>query len=176
MLKGFCTFLIVALLIATIPDVAAQVYRCETASGVVYADFPCGEAAEEIVVDVVEPAVQETPEVADESSGLAGSVTDDSISTDAAAEGATEVPPPVQEVTTLNEFSKMLVTQRETQISEIDRNLLELRARVNSEEFRTADSTTQARMMLEIRELEASRDSIMEQYATLIAEAQSRAE
>ncbi len=166
-MKGFCSFLLVAIICAAASNVSAQVYRCETPNGVVYADYPCGETAEEIVIDVVQPATPVETGVIDDSGGLTTAMTEEPL----ADEEATD-----DEVHTLSDFSKMLVSQREDQIGEIDQKLTDLKARVASDAFKASDATTQARLLLEISDLENSRQSIMAQYDSLIAEAERRAE
>lgn len=43
--------LLFAMLILAAPAVEAEIYRCETPQGLVFADRPCGEQAEEVIID-----------------------------------------------------------------------------------------------------------------------------
>lgn len=148
-MKGITLFLLLGMLAAS-PFSMAQVYRCETAEGLVYSDLPCGETAEEIVLEGMEPE----PEDGGQPPG-----------------GDARVPDGVAD---LHSFLDMLRSQREYQIGEIDKNLAMLRRQAGSMEFLQLDPAAQADITDRIAALESSRESILQEYASLIAEAESR--
>lgn len=166
MLKGFCALLLLAVVLAAPLQLVAQVYRCETASGVTYSDMPCGASAEEIVVagDVVDmrgvgasiPAEGTTP-------GLPGGET--------VAQGGQ---PPADAGRDLNDFLAMLRSQREEQIGQLDSQLTELRQQARSVEFLGMDVSQQDQINSQIAQLESDRASILSEYDALIAEAERR--
>lgn len=162
MLKGFIAQAALAVLLAVPQSLLAQVYRCETASGVIYSDMPCSESAEEIVVtgDVVDMKGVGSP-TAEEP--VEGAVTSDA-GAQPAGEGGQD----------LNSFLVMLRAQREEQIAQLDDQLNRLRARATGIDFIDMEPSEQDRINQEIAQLESDRASILAEYEALIAEAERR--
>lgn len=158
--KGLRATLQLAVLCAASLDLSAQVYRCESASGVTYADMPCGESSEEIVVqgDVVD---------------MKGVGSGDSMSPEI---GAADQQQDLEMggAKTLDEFLLMLRQQREEQLSIIDRQLAQLRAQSSSIDFQEMTGDEQDEITRQIASLEANRASIVSGYESLIEEAERR--
>lgn len=161
MLKGFFTITSAVVLIAVTPSLQAQVYRCETATGIVFADFPCGESAEEIDVDVLVPPSHGVGE-------MTASVNDEAPS---AADSPDAAFPADQQ--SLNDLLQTLTGQRDAQIGQIDRTLADLRRQVESADV---DGPTKADLMMRIAEIESSKDAVFDEYSARTAEAESRME
>ena len=162
MLKGFCTILPLAALIVGGDNLSAQVYRCETAAGMIYSDMPCGESAEEMELDVFEPVTE--PE---EMPAMEQEEIPETVSSDVSLETETQA---------FNQFLKILRNQRKTQIDEFDRNLTDLRIEASSAEFLNKDDESKAAITARIDALETSRASVVDEYDALITEAERRME
>ena len=78
-------------------------------------------------------------------------------------------------VNLMDNFVTTLVSQRETQIGEMDRKISQERVYISSDEFREADQETRSSATRRLVQMESDRQSIMEQYETLIQEAERRA-
>lgn len=165
--KGLSRLLLAALLLVASSGfntgvLHAQVYRCETASGVTFSDMPCGDSAEQIEVagDVMD------------SRGVGSSMPTEAEGVDPlpAANGAQDPQQGMQQ------FLATLETQREQQLSQIDAQLRLLRDQYNSDEFTTLESTQQDAVRGRISELESQRADLEREYASLIAEAIRRLE
>jgi hypothetical protein len=158
--KGLRATLHIAVLCAVSLDVSAQVYRCETASGVTYSDMPCGDSSEEIVVqgDVVD---------------MKGVGSGDAMAPEPGAPGQ-EQDLEMGGAKTLDEFLVMLRQQREEQLSIIDRQLAQLRAQSSSIDFQEMTGDEQDEITRQIASLEANRASIVSGYESLIQEAERR--
>lgn len=158
--KGLRATLQVAVLCAVSVNLSAQVYRCESASGVTYSDMPCGEGSEAIVVqgDVVD---------------MKGVGSDEGVARDIGA-AAQEQDPAMGGAKTLDEFLLMLRQQREEQLSIIDRQLAQLRAQSSSIDFQEMTGDEQDEITRQIASLEANRASIVSGYESLIEEAERR--
>lgn len=166
MSKGiFLNFLIAAALSAS-PDLGAQIYRCEGNSGVVYSDLPCGASAEEIVLDVPEPASDSDQPQASVASAADSSMPQAERASPGISEGKQNI----------SQFLMMLHDQRRQQMGEIDRTIASLRAQAQGDEFEQLEEARQAEILAELDRLESSRESILEEYSALIQEAQRRLE
>lgn len=171
MLKGLCALLTLAVVLAAPHQLQAQVYRCESDSGVTYSDMPCGASAEEVVVagDVLDMrgvGAAEPVEPVDEAvTAGAGAQppTPDQSGQPAAGNGQD-----------LNGFLVMLRSQRQQQIGQIDSQLTQLRQQARSAEFLDKEITEQDQLNSRIAQLESDRASILSEYDALIAEAQRR--
>lgn len=166
MSKGICLIFFIAAMLAASPHLGAKVYRCEGDSGVVYSDLPCGESAEEIVLDVPQPA-----------SDPGASQTGPEITP---ASRPVQTEKPEQEISegerNISQFLTMLHEQRQQQMGEIDRTIALLRAQTQGEAFEQLEEARQAEILAELDRLESSRESILAEYSALIQEAQSRLE
>jgi hypothetical protein len=152
MLKGICTTLLTAVLFAVAHGAQAQIYRCEGPQGVEFSDMPCGESAEEVELEVLEPATG------------TGDMS-------AAVNGEDALP---QETDTLAQFLQILHNQREVQINEIDRNIAILKSQAEGYSDESGDGSVLIELNAQIAEMETNRASVLEEYEALIAEAERR--
>lgn len=162
MLKGFLTITSAVVLVAVTPDLQAQVYRCETASGVMFSDFPCGDSAEEIELEVLQPASQ----------GIGAGVTPVSEGAPEDASGVLGDALP-EDGQTLDEVLQVLNGQRAAQIGQLDKTLAELRRQVESADI---DGPAKAELMMRIAQIESSRETILDEFDARTAEAESQAQ
>lgn len=154
------------------PQLLAQVYRCESESGVTYSDMPCGESAEQIDVagDVMD------------SRGLGGTIPAEDAGTAATGEGggaatdqaAAGLSSAADGEPNLADFLAMLRSQRQQQMGQIDSQLMQLRQRAGSDEFTEMQVSEQDQLNSQIAQLESDRVSILSEYDALIAEAERR--
>lgn len=164
--KGiFLIFLVATVLAISMPG-TAQVYRCESSGSVAYSDLPCGDSAQEVVLDVPEPATGREHSQAQFRAAAAARARPDEKKAPVISEGERNI----------SQFLNMLHDQRRRQIEEIDQTIASLRVQAESEEFGRYDEARQAKMLVELDRLESSRASILEEYSALIQEAQSRLE
>ena len=190
--KGLCaTFCAAALLMAPF-CLQAQVYRCETSSGTVFSDKPCGANAEEIEVqgvvmdmkgvggEVAAPPINPPEEAAPESANT-------EASQEAAPAPAPRAPSPESaaylnnpanagstDEQYLTDFLAMLKTQRQEQIGEIDNRLTALKRQVGEAEKGGMTSDLRAELEGQIASLESNKLAILSEYEALIAEAEAR--
>lgn len=160
---------VLAVALSAPQQLLAQVYRCESASGVTYSDMPCGASAEQIVVagDVMDSRGLGASIPAEPVSGQgAQSLTGEPVEAGATDEGEPN----------LNDFLAMLRAQRQQQIGEIDSQLLQLKQRAASAEFLEMEAGEQDQLNRQIAQLESDRASILSEYDALIAEAERRLE
>ncbi len=125
----------------------AQVYRCDGADGLVYSQMPCAENAERLAAyDPVLDVEVEKPV------------------------GAVEKQPSAMEnfVITLN-------NQRRQQMLELDGNITRLQEQIAADGEQAPDESERAAMESELSTLKSERESISDQYASLISEAERRA-
>lgn len=178
--NGLRTMFPLALLLAFVlsapPLLHAQVYRCESESGVTYSDMPCGASAEQIQIagDVMDSrgvggsapegagvppfagaAISSAPE--GETRSLDATISQTGAGADEAGEQ------------TLNDFLEILRSQREQQIGLIDHQLAQLRVQAGN-----AEGDEQQALSEQIASLEANKASIESEYEALIVEAESR--
>lgn len=166
MSKEINLVLFAALWLAASSCLEAQVYRCEGDSGVVYSDMPCSETAQEIVLDVVQPATDtDQPQFRVATAGA-----------EAAPQAEQAEPGIDQGEQNISQFLKMLHDQRRQQMGEIDQSIDSLQAQTEGDAFKQLDPERQAEIISELDRLVSSRESILEEYAALIQEAQSRLE
>lgn len=138
----------------------AQVYRCDGPDGAVYSQLPCDENAEEVVIEDTRMLTEGNgPKV--EATGVGK----------AAGTQALEQAP----VNLMDSFVATLVSQREIQIGEIDRKIAQERAYIRSDEFAEADRETRQSATGRLGDMQSERKSILEQYESLIREAERRA-
>lgn len=166
MSKVFSLLVFAAAWLAASPCLEAQVYRCEGASGVIYTDMPCGETAQEIVLDVVQPATDSVPPSNQVATADAVAATQAEQPESAIAEGEQNI----------SQFLNMLHDQRRQQMGEIDQTIDSLRAQTEGDAFSQLDPERQAEIIAELNQLVSSREAILEEYSALIREAQSRLE
>lgn len=194
--KGFCaTFCAAALLTAPFA-LQAQVYRCQTASGIEFSDMPCGDGAEEIVVEgvvmdtrgvggeVAAPPISE--ETAEPTDGQAAASLDTEAGSQPvapavrppSAEGSAMLDNPANAGSTneqyLTDFLAMLKSQRQQQISEIDNQLSALRQQAGDAENSGMANGNQQDLLAQISALENNKVNILSEYEALIAEAEAR--
>ena len=62
MKNGLLIKAIAATLVMAVPGLQAQVYKCDGPEGTVFSDMPCGESAEQIEVEGMEPATEDLEE------------------------------------------------------------------------------------------------------------------
>jgi hypothetical protein len=155
--KGIRATLLAFPLLLISPWASGQVYRCEGESGITFSDMPCGADAEEVQLEGMEP----------DAGADVGNGAENAESPEVVMDGEEE---------DLNNLLNMLQSQREYQIGEIDRHLADLRAQTESAEFYSQDPESQQAIRNQIAALETNRTSILDQYESLIAEAQSRLE
>jgi hypothetical protein len=144
------------LLILIPMSVQAQVYRCDGPDGLVYSQVPCDENAEIVVIyDPVSKAE------------------DDDSEPDSGQEDAEEIteksPSPMEN------FIATLHSQRQQQIGEIDANIADLKRRLNAEGEQALEEADRKAAASQLAALQSDRNSIVEQYASLISEAEQRA-
>ena len=134
----------------------AQVYRCDGPNGPVYSQIPCDENAEIVVIyDPVSKAEDDDSET--------GSGQEE-------AEEIVEKPP-----TPMENFIATLHSQRQQQIGEIDANMAHLNGLLNAEGELTLEEEDRKAVESQLAALQSERNSIVEQYASLISEAEQRA-
>jgi len=164
MLKGLYALLTLAVVLAAPHQLQAQVYRCESDSGVTYSDMPCGASAEEVVVagNVLDMR------------GLGAAVPAEPVDEAVTAGAGAQPPTPDQSGQDLNGFLAMLRSQRQQQIDQIDTQLAQLRQQASSVEFMEMEVSEQDQLNSQIGQLESDRASILSEYEALIAEAERR--
>ena len=133
----------------------AQVYRCDSPNGPVYSQIPCAENAE--IVVIYDPAAK-----SDDDSGF-NSKQDEPVET------VEKQPTPMEN------FVVTLHNQRLQQIGEIDDNISHLKELLDAEGEQALEGTDRTAAASKLAALESDRDSIVEQYASLISEAERRA-
>jgi hypothetical protein len=138
----------------------AQVYRCDGPDGAIYSQIPCEENAEEVTIEDTRMLTE----------GGDSSDTLPEAGRDAAAEDLDSAP-----VNLMDSFVTTLVSQRESQIGEIDRKIAEERVFISSDEFNEADEETRSNAIGRLAKMQSERQSILEQYESLIQEAERRA-
>lgn len=188
--KGLCaTFCAVAMLTAPF-CLQAQVYRCETSSGTVFSDKPCGANAEEIEVqgvvmdmkgvggEVAAPPINPPEEAATESAEAQPEAAPAPAPRAPSPESAAYLNNPANAGSTdeqyLTDFLAMLKTQRQEQIGEIDDRLSALKRQVGEAEKGGMTSDLRAELEGQIASLESNKLAILSEYEALIAEAEAR--
>lgn len=164
-------------LLAASFNLAAQVYRCETGSGVTFSDMPCGDSAEQIEVQgvVVDTRGVGAPDYAEANPAPTDGQTLTAEAAPALAPAQITAAPSnleggVQDEQFLTDFLSMLKSQREVQIGEIDDQLVVLRERLES----SPSESSADNMQNQIAALESNRTAILSEYDALIAEAEAR--
>jgi len=147
------TLLFVALLTSIAAE--AQVYRCETAEGTIYSQMPCAENAERLP--------QYDP------------VDDDGGEPATGTEDGEESEPADNTPSALQNFISTLERQRNDEIGSIDANMKTLRDRLDATGDGAPDERTREMLETELASLASQRDSIANQYTSLIREATNRA-
>ncbi len=158
--------IVLLLFVFTAWSAQAQVYRCEGPDGPWYSQLPCDEAAEPLVLED-RLMFSASPQV--------GSVrADGSAATDAAAAPAAETAKSPAE--NMQAFVERLQLQRAQQLDQLDQDIIDLEAELNATENASSDDPELLARAAELKSLYASRNSISEQYESMILEAQRRAE
>mgnify|MGYP003574677905 FL=1 len=133
----------------------AQVYRCDSPNGPVYSQIPCDENAERLTrYDPVVKA-EEAPELN--------------------AESATDSEATERQLSPMETFVTTLHNQRQQQVAEIDSNITYLKQQLNATGELAIEESNREFLESDLARLEDERTSIVEQYARLISEAESRA-
>ena len=133
----------------------AQVYRCDSPNGPVYSQIPCDENAERLTrYDPVVKA-EEAPELN--------------------AESATDSEATERRLSPMETFVTTLHNQRQQQVAEIDSNITYLKQQLNATGELAIEESNREFLESDLARLEDERTSIVEQYARLISEAESRA-
>ena len=131
----------------------AQVYRCESPNGPVYSQIPCDEDAERLTR--YDPVVK-----ADDKPDP------DSEEEDVAAE---------KQLSPMENFVTTLQNQRQQQVGDIDSNISLLKKQLGATGEFAIEEHERKFLESDLARLETERTSIVEQYARLISEAESRA-
>jgi len=154
MLKGFLIVVSAVLFSATVPGLYAQVYKCDGPTGTVFSDMPCGDSAEEIEVEGMEPepVVLEDAEIEEDSA---------------------DVPDKEQ---SYRNFLGVLNSQKLFKIGEVDRELTSLRDTASSPGFEEMTDAERLTVTDQIADLERERETIVAEYDGLIAEMERRIE
>lgn len=126
----------------------AQVYRCAGADGPVYSQMPCAENAERLTS--YDPVVDIEPE--------------------------TPVEAVEKQPTAMESFVVTLHNQRQLQMGELDENIARLQELLDAGGEQAADEPSRAAIASELASLKSERDSISDQYTSLISEAERRAQ
>ena len=133
----------------------AQVFRCESPNGPVYSQLPCDENAERLVQ--YDPVV-----IADDAPDLNSESEADSEATE-------------EQLSPMENFVTTLHNQREQQVTEIDSNIAILKKQLNTTGEFAIEESNRKFIESDLARLEIERTSIVDQYARLISEAESRA-
>jgi len=131
----------------------AQVYRCDSPNGPVYSQVPCDENAERLTR--YDPVVK-----ADDRPDP------DSEADDVAAE---------KQLSPMENFVTTLQNQRQQQVGDIDSNIALLKKQLDATGELAIEESNRKFLESDLEKLETERTSIVEQYARLISEAESRA-
>jgi len=133
----------------------AQVYRCDGRDGPVYSQIPCEENAEMVVIYDPVAKTDDDPALVSEQ--------------DEPVETVEKQPTPMENfVTTLH-------NQRRQQIGQIDQTIIQLKEMLEAEGEQALEEPEREAAASKLATLESDRDSIVEQYASLIGEAERRA-
>ncbi len=168
--KGLSRMISAALLMAASTSLSAQVYRCESPSGITFSDMPCSDSAEQIEVS---GDVMDSRGVG---SSTSAAVADGSGELDSSLDSEGQTPPEFQDSPqgNIQQFVATLEAQREQQLAQVDRQLSQLRQEAGSDVFASFDPEYQNDVLNRIETLESARINITEEYAALIAEANRR--
>ena len=133
----------------------AQVYRCESPNGLVYSQIPCDEDAERLTrYDPVAKA-DDNPD----------------SNTESEADSVVEE----KKLSPMETFVTTLHNQRQQQVGEIDGNIALLKKQLDATGELAIEESNRKFLESDLEKLETERTSIVEQYARLISEAESRA-
>ena len=133
----------------------AQVYRCESPNGPVYSQIPCDEDAERLTrYDPVAKA-DDNPD----------------SNTESEADSVVEE----KKLSPMETFVTTLHNQRQQQVGEIDGNIALLKKQLDATGELAIEKSNRKFLESDLEKLESERTSIVEQYARLISEAESRA-
>jgi hypothetical protein len=133
----------------------AEVYRCDGADGLVYSQIPCDENAE--IVVIYDPVAKAEDDGSEPDSGQGE------------AEEIVEKPP-----TPMENFIATLNGQRQQQIGEIDATIAHLKGLLNAEGEQALEEEDRKAVESQLATLQSDRNSIAEQYASMISEAEQR--
>ena len=136
-------------------SVQAQVYHCDGPGGPVYSQIPCAENAE--VVVIYDPAAKSA----------------DASEPDSNQDE--EIEPVVEPPTPMENFVATLHNQHQQQLAEIDESIAGLKKSLKTEGEQALEDPDRQAAAIRLAALEADRVSIDEQYASLISEAERRA-
>ena len=131
----------------------AQVFRCESPNGPVYSQIPCDKNAERLAKYDPVVKVDDKPDP-------------DSEEEDVAAE---------KQLSPMENFVSTLQNQRQQQVGEIDSNISLLQKQLGATGELAIEEPDRKFLESDLVRLETERTSIVEQYARLISEAESRA-
>ena len=137
----------------------AAVYKCSTESDTYFSQIPCEENAEVV-------AIEDTTMFTDEAHGA--------ISTPAETELA--APPKRSPEDNMRDFVETLQRQRMEQLEDMDDQIIALEELIESGDGEDNDESRLAQLNQRLNQLNADRNSVVEQYAALIEEAEKRLE
>jgi len=146
------------LLLVVLPGVAqAQIFRCEAEGESYFSQIPCAENSQAVVIEDRLMFSEASP----------------------AAEKQNEEPePPVERVKTqaenMQDFVSTLYRQRTEQLQEIDKNIADLESQLNKLGDVPPDDPQRQGLTSQLIENKSSRESIVDQYQSMISEAERR--
>lgn len=149
------TRLILFLIFTFSLSLQAQVYRCDGPNGPVYAQMPCAKNAERLAD--FDPVVElnQDKELAQEQEESAEAI--------------------LSQPSAMEKFVATLYTQRHQQLGELDRTIAQMETRLDGQGDEELDEESRASIKAELSMLKSERDSVSEQYTSLISEAENRA-
>jgi len=146
------------LLVMMLPGlVQAQVFRCESRGETYFSQIPCADDSEAVLIEdrmmFSEAAPQTKP---------------------AEKEPEAPVAPVKTQAQNMQEFVLTLQRQRTEQLQQIDRDIGALESKLNALGDDKENSPERQRLAQQLTEMQSARGSIVEQYQTMILEAERR--
>ena len=139
---------------------SAEIYRCESKGETYFSQIPCNDEAEAVVIE--DRQMFSTP---------AAINTLPPSAREAAQPSSVPARTPADN---LKEFVETLNRQRSEEIARVDGDISSVRAQLAEAEGRPADDPEQVALDERLAELQASRESILRQYDSMIMEAERR--
>ena len=135
----------------------AQIYRCASQGATYYSQIPCANDAQEVVIDDHPMFSESAPDLKAEPG---------------------EQPAPAQRVRSqadsMKEFISTLRRQRTEQLQQLDSDIARLEAKLSASGDSPVDTSQQMASSQQLKNLLSSRSSIVEQYDSMLAEAERR--
>ena len=135
----------------------AQIYRCASKGATFYSQIPCTDNAQVVVIE-------DHPMFSDSASGVKSKPEQESA----------PAKPERTQADNMQEFISTLRRQRIDQLQQLDGDIAKLRAKLNAAGDSPEEPAQQAALSKQIKDLQASRSSITEQYDSMLAEAERR--